>query len=531
MTQAVAANRVRNFLREPVLVLRNSWLGKYASPWFPTLRISRGRWIVIWLLGILLGLVIYGSTVGYVYWTTEKDMQTAGADFMRPWPNDMPAVTIASATLGEFGIPNSDLNQQVSNIVADFQAKQGGNQKPSDLPIMGIVSKLLLAQRHGASQVCENECQTALSPVLTRMLLGWPGKLDDEVQFLRNMFNGKPTAEKNEVIGQACRQVTLLATRKPWLLSPKMLWGGESPWSAPRLAQLVMGNPAACQDTDSGQDEAGKKTCKFLTGMFQSLLDDSKVRDDRSGKVNFFYGWERALVAILFIVVGLAIFHRFLALLRLEDQRQWLLKRLDQADERLSPHYGPSRNNETAENQAGLVRKEFLEKYFPEFALASDSKRNPKELDTAPEDFSETVPKEKAEPILEIVNAFAESVTRQKYEHLEALVDLNLSEIDGSREFLNGLITVFPAIGFSATLLSLVSALAGANQIATSTGGLRSAAILNITALLSSCFATTFLALISMAFFAIFSLLQAGAEKRLMTTIHEKMIAVFWPNR
>jgi hypothetical protein len=86
------------------------------------------------------------------------------------------------------------------------------------------------------------------------------------------------------------------------------------------------------------------------------------------------------------------------------------------------------------------------------------------------------------------------------------------------------MIAIFPVVGFVATLLGLIEALFSANMIATTAGDERGAAILGVTTVLSSCFATTFLALLAMAMFSVFNMLQGRREKAFIREIESLLM-------
>jgi hypothetical protein len=99
---------------------------------------------------------------------------------------------------------------------------------------------------------------------------------------------------------------------------------------------------------------------------------------------------------------------------------------------------------------------------------------------------------------------------------IEQIADIHIERIDQDRMSLDSMIAIFPVIGFVATLSGLIEALAAANRIAVTTGGERSAAILDVTSVLSSCFSTTLLALVGMSVFAVWNMIQGRKEREII---------------
>jgi hypothetical protein len=478
---------------------------------FPTLNISRKRWVAIWILGTITGVLSYCALVADRYDAAQSTMLQAGADFMRPWPMKIDSTPLTAATLSRFGITDEKLDTELAGAIdkAGAEHPDATQQGPTRLPLLAISSHLLLDTRTQSCQSCEQVCRSALEPVLARLLLGWPGSLESEVAVLREIFQPQPPVKKDTVeadakkaIEAACSALRQLQSRSAWSDSYQLIWNRVEPWRAPMLAEAIEG-AGSCLQTE--QDTHKKNTCTLLTKLFEAILDDESVRHRRAFGVNFFYGWERALVFVLAWVTIFALIHQEFARRRLEEQADWANQKLNTIDNDLNPYTGVPQA--TRQIHATQLREDFLQEF---------GSRNTQEGDWQ-------------EPIAEMIDGLAASPPVPNAKYLKSLVDLNLLEIDHSREVMNTIITLFPVVGFGATLLSLVQALAGANEIATASGDVRSAAILDVTAMLSSAFSTTFMALFCMAVFAVFNMMQGGSDRRLVLMFQERLITVFRP--
>jgi hypothetical protein len=479
-------------------------LHKYLKKRFPTLRIGGKEWLGIIVLSTILGLASYVGIVGLCYHIAAGTMLRSRAQFADPWRSDLTPTEAAAITLDNLGISQDVSNELEAAIVA---ARVNDDSRP---PVLGIVTSLLLANPSGSCNDCNQDCVLAIKPSLVRMLLGWPMSETEralDIKFFHGTFDPPKSGDQPPTPEQkllACRQVQERRSLSAWQPSLTMIAGRQEPWPAPMVAQLVQG---ASHCGASEPDQTTRDRCQLVTRLFQTLIDDSDVRAVRSGLVDFFYGWERAAVLILVFVVALALWRQRAGRRRLEIEAEWVKERLDSRD--LAIGLDPT-----------------------EPSLSIDTTMAALALKRAFNDaFEPTLGGGAQEPVAEMVVATAESVQQADLDYLKTFAERNMTELEGSRELMNAIITIFPVIGFSATLLGLVHALAGANQIATSSGDMRSASILSITSLLSSCFATTFMALVAMAIFAVLNLLAGSREQRMLAILSERLISKFRPGR
>ena len=480
---------------------------------YPTVRPSGRDWLRIVVWSTILGFSAYAVVVTYCYNDAFTKFLTTRAQFADSWPTAITSKQAASITLDTFGLsPDSNTESKLADAIEASRASDPGPDKSKPI-VLDVVEKLL-AKNIGACGTCASTCNAGIKPTLARMLLGWPmsaSKRAADVKYLHDTFGGPPpgpskagAAQTAEQLDQAqllaCQRVDAQSKVSAFRFSTVMMTGREEPWSAPAVAHLVVGDDK-CQA--SATDQGARDLCQIVTRFFQTAIDDRDVKAARANWVDFFYGWERTLVFILAFVVAMVLWRQSSGRRRLDVEAAWVREKINAPD--LAAGLDPTDESSTIDPlcAALALKHAFTQAFRPTFEANAQ------------------------EPIAEMVAAIAEAVQRRDLDYFKTFVDRNLTELEASRELNNGIITIFPVIGFSATLLSLVDALAGANQIATSNGDMRSASILTITSLLSSCFATTFLALICMSLFAVLNLLSGGQEQRVITILSERLITKF----
>jgi flagellar motor component MotA len=95
---------------------------------------------------------------------------------------------------------------------------------------------------------------------------------------------------------------------------------------------------------------------------------------------------------------------------------------------------------------------------------------------------------------------------------IDRLCRLQVAAMERQRNFVSALITAFPALGLYATLQGLIAALSNASGIVAGSESERVAATEIVTSTLGSCFATTLIALLCMAVFAIINVKDGNKE-------------------
>lgn len=340
----------------------------------------------------------------------------------------------------------------------------------------------------------------AVEAAYARLLVGWPAALDREaaaVSGYGTLVDGKQSQ------GDVCTDANCVAvSRHLPLLSVGLFWGRTGPWSAPALAQSSIA-PENC--SIPGTPAANR--CLLLTRIFEAVLDNPTVRFWRAFGVNFAYGWQRTLVAILFFAV---LFEFLLAerrRRRLGEQARWLIREISAAS--------PEEAAASKQQEGGVAASDRK----PEAVPPSDTTMIERFLSRfgAPEQKGVVAG-------LIAAHGHRPGGGGAREGHIRAIARFKLNEMDRHREYLGGLITIFPVIGFAATLLSLVAALGSADEIASGSGDARAAAVLHVMGMLSAAFATTCLALVCMAFFAVWSVLQRNAERRTIDQACERLI-------
>jgi hypothetical protein len=232
---------------------------------------------------------------------------------------------------------------------------------------------------------------------------------------------------------------------QPWGV---LLWRTE-PKSSADLAQLILG-PDAClpegNDAASSAEQvksnvACSKRCSMLPWKSES------VRSART-RINFYWGWERAAVASLAVLLALAILHLRSQRKPLEKQAAALEQWLRLADQDLSPNK-PTNCGKTLPEHAQNIQKRFYDRYG----------RNQKSQPAYDWKTSELT------VLRDLVGATQESLNASDRSHLEKFVELQTQALARQQAFINAIITAFPAIGLIATLSSLIYALSRASAI------------------------------------------------------------------
>jgi hypothetical protein len=181
---------------------------------FTTLRISGRRWFLLFLNGAFFGLTAYVLLVAYSYNNAAATMGTAGADFLRSWPqsssND--STVIATAILSQFNLNSTSGTLQGDLAKAITASAPATPYAPADLPIMDVATAFLIGHRPGACQMCNGNCKSILKPIMIRLLLGWPGPLDAEINALAPIPapSGAPAPTSTQ-IDQACQNLSALS--------------------------------------------------------------------------------------------------------------------------------------------------------------------------------------------------------------------------------------------------------------------------------------------------------------------------------
>ena len=456
-----------------------SWLEDRLEPirsWASTspLSIPPHRWRKIGIISSLIGFVLYYGGVYWAYCSVRHQLliappsevaflQAGNADTGGACSNKKTAENYASA----FNISNQD-------TIAALSAALCLPGKASDIPAITVAERLVHKDGQCGGKDCSPECANYWREWIARLLGG---------SFLSS--DATLTVKATGGSGDKCD------ISEPWTLWIWNLWNRfwgifrkPDPVSAPDVAQRLLGLERCVGDN--------KDTCVLVTRLLQSALDSDIVRPSRTA-VNMICGFERLFVFILFFVMLLSLSYRSIVRLNLDEQKK---KTLDEFQKTLANKIPDTPASKTPE-----VLFEWFEQNF------LDTQDNP--------EFT---------PIRKLLKA---TKTGGSVADIDSRAAINSELFSQSRVVLDTLITVFPVIGFAATLWGLIVALSSANLIASSVGDERNAHVMRVTSELSSCFSTTLLALLSMTLFAVWSTVQAKHETALVTDIHQCCLSIF----
>lgn len=440
------------------------------------LEIEGKVWVAIWVISFLLAMIVYSSIVFYTFRTVNSKLLTVppqAVEFLnRAISCGDPSGTSQAAEdyAHVFGVQDEDAVKALNQALC-LETK-GTSLEPQMVPALSLAIRLVYGE--GQCKACEDECSAYWRDGVARRLAG---------TFLRS---SKQLAgdEKTCAKLKASKFVDFL---RSWLFPDK-----PQPSGAPETARRLMG-------VDGCLGDQTREICTMVTRLFQAAVDHPSVRAARTG-MNMFWGWERLGVYWLAFVVSFALLYHSLARQNLERQKEWLSTQLDVRKA----------------IDLSSIRKSLIIT-FPE-EEAHQAAPDPATLQVG------NLPKA-ITPVLDLVNAAVNDHTNKVgHNDLDARVSANTHQITQGRVAIDLLITVFPVIGFIATLWGLITALSSANLIASSQGDEKNAAVLHVTAELSSCFSTTLLALTLMTIFAIINVLQAKKEVQLVTEPHYHLL-------
>ena len=462
-------------------------------------------WVWVWGASLLLGSIAYTLAVLSVYFDIQARLvsaQPTEVSFLSVSAADCTSSSNEPSKVGKwygaaFGISEEKVLRQLGAIVC---ANLGKN---SDLTSSIGIVQAFLQQNQSCGNNCSADCPKYWRRRLARLLGGsfrsGPEELARSPQpsgiVVKSTIQGGAAVSLTQTTEQkepAARDVAAPIEDGCKLrdsFSPGEFITGSlakpTPISAPEVAKWLLGTQSCIQDD--------KDRCLLITRLLQSALDSADVRTARTF-VNMIWGWERLAVIVLFFVLLFLLVYRSVVRQNLDVQKKRVLLRfaaISRANQR-----------RTSGRQASLVEASATKEVYKWFVQCfPQDKDNP--------DFT---------PIRNLLK-----VSEAEEIRIRARIDSEL--ITQSRVPLDTLITVFPVIGFVATLWGLITALSSANLIASSTGDARNASVMHVTSELSSCFSTTLLALVFMTAFAVWNTLQAKRELALVGDVQDCLLS------
>ena len=448
-------------------------------------------WGPIWIASCVLGLVVYLMSLLWVYSGIQTALRNAAPTevaFLGPASNevactgsDKQPTQLAKWYGAAFGISDSKVLLQLSAALC--MGEIGKKVPVAALPALTVVENYLKQDSQcGGNGQCGADCSSYWRRRMARLLGGSPRSGTAELALAPQpavpVTSGSPSGK-----GPGCD----IADPSPWWNFGGLI-AKPSPISAPDVAKWLL-RTQNCVDSN-------KEACQLVTRLLQAALDNPKVRWERTF-VNMLWGWERLVVLILFFVVLLCLAHRSLARQNLDRQKRELMQWYRNALSRRLP------------TDKFPTQRELAEAWLLQFKNAGDA-------------FKHSHPEEQDNPLFSPIRNLLRVPEKDEIE-IRARIDKEL--IAQSRVTLDALITIFPVIGFVATLWGLIVALSSANLIASSTGDDRNAAVMHVTSELSSCFSTTLLALVFMTFFAIWNTLQGRREQELVSDTQDCLLS------
>lgn len=494
-------------------------------------RISWRGWVVILVISLAVGVSLHWAITASVYYAASAASAKAMAGFARNWGGT------------KDGRDNTGKSRDGQLPAAEFMLRYMGLAKdsvdpnlfkrlnsayPEHTPALVVAARLL---GPGQSSECNEDIVRNVASALGRQLLGWPGDTKSELLLLKRFrqarvdgASGALAPEANKVassaqvaaksehnvrnsIEEACKAFQDASAPAVKLLGPTFSRTGHK--SGDDLAEIILGADACLPGGSSNSDFT---ECRLIKTLFGGTLNADSVRSSRL-RINFLWGWERAAVLVLALLVLLAIWRLRRKRKPLERQENWLREWLAEADRRLSPNK-PGTPNTDPRGEAKKMHQQFHET----FGLSES--RGP------PYDW-----KGGLTVLRDLIDATQESLQTEHRSHLEKFVELHTQALARQRAFINALITAFPAIGLVATLDGLIIALSRASGIVAGTEAERFASTELVTGVLSSSFATTMLALIAMAVCMLINVREEHREADLLESTHKRLLAVFWPGR
>jgi hypothetical protein len=482
------------------------------------------RWLGIVTVSVLLGGCIHRHLTVGAYEGAVQVATAAQANFARTW-TAIPVRGLearlnvsdpAQLMLRYVGLQPDSVDSTVAENLANAFKSPDGTANAQAL----LVAARFLGPGQSIGDAiggCEQSIVQTIAGAMARQLLGWPGDTREDlaqiVEFheLRSEPASQPPDDAVPVedrVSDACAQFRQMRTPGVHLLGAA--FSRTLPKSATDLADLILG-PDAC--LPGGAVNKDYTECRLLTSLFSAALDADAVRTARL-KINFLWGWERAAVAILAILILLALIWLNRSRKPLEKQARWLARELRNADALLSPNK-PLASVAGPDEEARRIHRRFYER-FGKSGTPQDKPYAWRGGLTV---------------LRDLVDATEESLHADDRAHLEKFVELHVQALARQRAFINALITAFPAIGLVATLDGLILALSRASGIVAGTETERFASTELVTGVLSSSFSTTMLALIFMAVCMLINVREEHSEADLLEATHKRLIAVFWPGR
>ncbi|MBK1838390.1 hypothetical protein JHL17_13300 [Azospirillum sp. YIM B02556] len=440
--------------------------------------ITLRNWLFIWVIAIVAGALLYAATVIGSYYTMQSSMRTAPLPQFLGLDQSMISSNDAKRIAEGFRIASPEgVAAQIESAINNAGNRQ--DEKVKDVPALRFLTRLLAGNGRCAGN-CGAGCIGIIENRVLRLLGGWPSssELDPGISFqLTTVEPVRPVPSIDTACEQVRKQAENIISIEDILLHPRGLLIRQNPVAIPKLARELL-EPGGC---DAASET--RSMCQLFIRVMQEVIDSDEVRLRRSLLVNLFYGWERLVVWILFFATLLALWVR--GRLFKPIQRRWVaIQSIAQKGNVTDPL---DVLNSIKQHDDDLVN----------FNKTGNIIRN---------DF-----------LIEFMNASQQDMISGATErNVEKIAALHLDEIESERIVIDSMIAVFSVIGFVATLLGLIEALASANTIATTSGDERGAAILTVTTVLSSCFATTFLALVCMAGFSVINMIQGRHERNII---------------